>query len=84
MIAGDRVERRARGAGKKGHFFGGFRGTLRSRAHAGNGGTVGGVGKVIRARRLLASQKTSKCRRRRGITTSDNVKLSDVFLKRLK
>jgi hypothetical protein len=48
VIAGDRVERRARGAGKKAHFFGGFRGTLRSRAHAGNGGTVGGVGKVIR------------------------------------
>jgi hypothetical protein len=81
--ARDRAEHGERGTSKETRFFEGFA-VARTRAHAKNGGagTVirAGHGRVCASAALLASQKPSKRRGCRGITTSDKVQLPLPFL----
>ena len=81
---GDRMEGCERGAGKKARFFGSFRRGAPGPRRWGHGDSRADHGGVGARAALLASQRISKRRGCRGIKMSDNVKLSDVFLKRLK
>jgi hypothetical protein len=59
IVAGDRMQGGERGAGEKARVFVGL-GHAAARAHAGNDGTEGGGGKVIRARAMDESGRARR------------------------